>query len=45
MIKVQSYMMLALPNVTMEQSNVGKKKKKGTIECDKSTVACEFGVA
>ena len=28
MIKVQSYMMLALPNVTMEPSNVRKKKKE-----------------
>ena len=28
MVKVQSYVMLILPNMTMEPSNVRKKKKK-----------------
>ena len=34
--------MLILPNVTIEPSNVRKKKKK-TIECNKSTVTCDVG--
>ena len=44
MAKVQSNVMLVLPNVTMEPSNV-RKKNKGTIECDKSTVTCDVGNA
>ena len=35
--------MLVLPNVTMEPSNV--KKKKRTTECDKSIVTCDVGIA
>ena len=42
--KEQSYIMLVLPNVTMEPSNV-KKKKKRTTECDKSIVTCDVGIA
>ena len=29
----------------MELSNVSKKKKKKTIECDKNTVICDIGIA
>ena len=43
--KEQSYIMLVLPNVTMEPSNVRKKKKKRTTECDKSIVTCDVGIA
>ena len=32
MIKVQSYMMLALPNVTMEPSNVEKGEQSNVIK-------------
>ena len=32
---VQSNMMLVLPNVIMEPSNVRKKNNKGTTECEK----------
>ena len=39
--KVQSYVMLILPNVIIESSNV--RKKKGIVECDKSTVTCNVG--
>ena len=35
-------MILVLPNVTIEPSNM-KKKNKGTIECDKSTVTYVVG--
>ena len=38
MTKVLLNMMLVLPNVTMEPSNVEKKKKKTTTKCDKRTV-------
>ena len=38
------YVMLIQLNVTMELSNVSKKKKK-TIECDKNTVICNIGIA
>ena len=38
------YVMLVQLNVTMELSNVSKKKKKKrTIECDKNTVICDIG--
>ena len=43
MVKVQSYVMLILPNMTMEPSNVRKKKK--TIECGKSRVIWYVGIA
>ena len=41
--KVQSDVMLVLPNVTMKLSNVRKQimENYGTIECDKSMVTCE----
>ena len=42
MVKVQSYVMLILPNMTMEPSNVRKKK---TIEYGKSRVICNVGIA
>ena len=29
----------------MELSNVSKKKKKRTIECDKNIVRCDIGIA
>ena len=35
--------MLVLPNVTFEPSNV-RKKKRGTIECDKTTVTCDISI-
>ena len=36
--------MLVLHNIKMVPSNVRKKKKKkGTIECDKSIVTCDVG--
>ena len=35
--------MLVLANMIMELSNV--RKKKGTTECDKSTVRCDVGTA
>ena len=38
--KVQSKVMLELPNVTIKLSNVRKKKKKRTTECDKNVVTC-----
>ena len=37
--------MLILLNVIMEPSNAGKKKNKGTIECDKNTGTCDVGTA
>ena len=43
---VQSYMILILPNVMIEPSNVSKKKKKkGTTECDKNIVICDVSTA
>ena len=36
--------MLVLPNVTLEPSNV-RRKKKGTIECNKSTVTYNVDTA
>ena len=36
-------MILVLPNVTIEPSNV--RKNKETTECDKSTVTCDIGTA
>ena len=42
-IKVRSHVMLVLPNVTMKSSNV--RKKKGIIECVKSKVTCDVGIA
>ena len=36
--------MLVQPNVTMEPSNV-RRKKKGAIKCDKSTVTCDVDTA
>jgi len=41
--KILSYVMLVLLNVIMEPSNV--RKKKGIIECDKSMVTCDIGIA
>ena len=41
--KVQSHVMLVLPNVTIGPSNV--RGKKGITECDKSTVRCNIGIA
>ena len=43
-IKVQSHMLLVLSNVTIKLSNV-RKKYKGTIECDKSTIIYDVGTA
>ena len=46
--KVQSHVMLVLPNVTIEPLNVRKKKRKEKKEnywCDKSTVTCDVGTA
>ena len=41
---LRPYVMLVRLNVTIELPNVSKKKKKKrTIECDKSTVICDFG--
>ena len=40
MTKVQSDVMLVLPNVTMEPSNVRKKKMR-TTKCDKRIVICD----
>ena len=46
MVKVQSYVMLILPNMTIEPLNVrNKKKNKGTIEFGKSRVMCDVGIA
>ena len=42
--KIQSYVMLVQPNVTIEPSNM-RKKNKGTIKCDKSTVTCDVDTA
>ena len=35
--------MLVLLNVITEPSNVRKKKREETIECDKSTIICDVG--
>ena len=43
MTKLQLKVMLVLADVIMELSNM--RKKKGTIECDKSTVRCNVGTA
>ena len=45
-IKILSYVMLVLLNKTMKLTNVRrrKKKKKGTIEYDKSMVRCNVGI-
>ena len=45
MAKVWPNMMLVLPNVTMEPSNMRKKEKMRITDCDKSTVACNVGNA
>ena len=42
--KVQSHMMFVMHNTRMIPSNVRKKNMR-TIECDKSTVTCDFGTA
>ena len=42
--KIQSYVMLVQPNVTIEPSNM-RKKNKGTIKCDKSIVTCDVDTA
>ena len=42
--KVLLYVMLVLVNVIIEPSNV-REKKKGTIECDKSTATCDVDTA
>ena len=44
MAKVLLYVMLVLVNVIIEPSNV-RGKKKGTIECDKSTATCDVDTA
>ena len=44
MAKVWSNVMLVLPNMTMEVSNVRGKKKKGIIECDKNIVTYDVGI-
>ena len=43
MTKLQSKVMLVLANVIMELLNM--RKKKGTTECEKSTVRCNVGTA
>ena len=43
MSKVQVYVVLVLPNMTIEPSNV--RKNRETTECDKSTVTCDVGIA
>ena len=43
MAKVLSYMILVLLNVIMESLNL--RKKKGTIERDKSMVTCDVSIA
>ena len=43
MTKVQSHVMLLLCNVRMVLSNV--RKKKGTTECNKSTITSDVGIA
>ena len=48
MRNVRSYVMLVLPNVIMEPSNVRKKKEnhrfdKSTVTCDVSTAQYEDG--
>ena len=45
MIKVQLYVILILPNVIMEPSNVKKNNNKGTIECNKNIIVCDVGAA
>ena len=42
--KLQSHVMLVLHNMKMVPSNL-RKKKKGTTECDKSTVTYDAGTA
>ena len=37
--------MLVLFNITIEPSNLRKKKRKGTTICDKRTVTCDIGTA
>ena len=41
--KVKSYVILVLHNLTMELSNVSKKKK-GIAEYNKSIVICDVGI-
>ena len=41
--KVQSHVMLVLPNVTIEPLNV--RKKKGTTKCNESIVTCNIDTA
>ena len=43
MSKVQAYVVLVLPNMTIEPSNV--RKNRETTECDKNTVTCDVGTA
>ena len=45
MTKVQLDVILVLPNVIIELSNVRKKKKKKkrTTKCDKRIVTCDVG--
>ena len=40
--KVRSEVMLVLPNIIMEMSNL-RIKKQGTTKCDKNRVRCDFG--
>ena len=43
--KVQLDVVRVLPNVTIEWTNVGKKKEKRTTKCDKSTITCNVNIA
>ena len=42
---LRAYVTLVQLNVTTELSNVSKKKKQRTIECDKSTITYDIGIA
>jgi len=39
-----SHVMLTLPKITIEQSNM-RKKRRGTIECNKNMVTCDVSTA
>ena len=45
MTKELSHVMLELHNVKIEPSNMRKKKKKGTTECDKRIITCDVGIS
>ena len=44
MTKVQSNVMLVIHDVRIVPLNV-RKKKRGTLECDKSIFTCDIGIA